>query len=158
MTTRRVLRGVVNDLAVSFVGRSNDHSGYWAVGLLRSFADEQGIQEIGFDLLAGDARPQAALTKSVSLGYAAWMRQHLARIALPLERVTRAELTVEFHAYDGTAPPPQITWGEPFICSVRLVDDRGRNYRRVLSSWCGPHDSSREWRRATEHHGLAGYH
>jgi hypothetical protein len=84
------------------------------------------------------------------------LRKRLSRIGLPLERVSRAELDVNFGVYDGSRVPPQITRGEPFMCSVLLVDDHGRDYQRALSSWCDLHDASREWRRAAEHRGLGG--
>ena len=155
MTTRRVLRGVVNDLTISFVGRSNDLDGYWALGQLRTFADRQAIREITFDLIDAVAKSSTHLTNRVAVGYAGWLRKRLVKVGLPRERLRRADLIVTFDAYDGQSPPPQITRGNPFMCSVILVDDNARQYQRVLSSWCGPHDPSREWRRAPEHRGLA---
>jgi hypothetical protein len=156
MTTRRVLRGVINDLATSFVGRGNDFGGYWALGQLRSFADALGIQEITFDLLAGRADPASDLTRSVAAGYSAWLGRRLVRIGLPLERVRHARVVLKFGAYHGSGPPPQITRGGPFICSGLLIDDHGRRYETSMSSWCDQHDPSRELRRATERHGLGG--
>jgi hypothetical protein len=84
------------------------------------------------------------------------LRRRLSRIGLPLERVSHAELVLKFGSYDGSVPPPQLTRGEPFMCSALLVDDHGRRYQRILSSWCDQHDDSREWQRAKEHRGLGG--
>lgn len=155
VATRRVLRGVLNELAISFVGRNNDLDGYWAMGQLRSFADRTRALEITFDLIEGQANPPKDLPQKIALAYAVWLRRRLTKLQLPLERVARAEVRISFGEHMGESSSPQVTWGDPFTCFIRLTDDRGVSYARTVGSWCGPHDSSREWRRAPEHRGLA---
>jgi hypothetical protein len=109
MATRRVLRGIVNDLAISFVGRSNDLDGYWAVGLLRLFADREGIRDISFDLVADVANPKPDLTQRVASAYTAWLKRRLEKFGLPVERMSRAELVVKFREYAGVRASRRVS-------------------------------------------------
>ena len=60
MSGRNKLRGVAHAVLGSFISRNNDIDGYWALGLLRSFADTAGVAELRFDLVTGTAEPSGA--------------------------------------------------------------------------------------------------
>ena len=50
MPTRRAQRGIAHGIARSFVSRNNDYRGYWALGMLRSYAEEHRLDEVVIQL------------------------------------------------------------------------------------------------------------
>jgi len=147
MGRRIQLNHVAGALLGSFIGRNNDVNGYWALGQLRSLADLAGVPEFRFNLLSGEAQPNDPLTERVARNYAEALSWHVAKCDLPMDRVRDAEIVLRFG--DAGQEIPYFTYGEPFQCTVSIVDDHGKAHKRGIIRRCAPHNSKREQRRAT---------
>ena len=148
MGRRSQLNHVAGALLGSFISRNNDVNGYWALGQLRSLADRTGVPEFRFDLLSGEAQPSDPLTERVARTYAEALSWHVAKYDLPLDRVRAAEIVLRFGDSAGQEAP-YFTYGQPFQCTVSIVDDRGRAHDRGIVRRCAPHNPKKELRRVT---------
>lgn len=144
------LEGVAAAVLSSFLSRNNDIDGYWALGLLRSFADATDVSELRLDVLNGNADPIDTLTLRVAQAYQAVLQRQLLLRGIPADRIARAEVVVSFDVEDAGIIPytlPYASYGEPFRCIVSLTDSRsGREHRRSTVARCAPHDPRRESR------------
>ena len=146
MARRKDLNGVAAGLVGTFVSRNNDLEGYWSLGRLRTLADRHQSKEVVIDILRGTASLPGRDAAEVSRTYRGWLLERLAKIGIPTDWVKEAKISLQFGSWEGNAPPPQRTWGDPFVCRVSLVDDQGRTHMAGESGWCAPHNSQRESR------------
>ena len=129
---RSELNGVAAGLAGSFVSRNNDVDGFWSLGLLRLFADQLQLKSLRFDIANGRTEPDAPLLLRVCHTYQASLARQLAARGIDRSMVAHAEILVSFDALGSPSMPPARTYGPPFLCSVRLLDDRKSCTRRGL--------------------------
>jgi hypothetical protein len=144
MARRKNFNGIVANLVGSFVSRNNDVSGYWAIGRLNALAAAAKTRVIEVDLL--DETSSHVDVADVARTYRQWITTQLERSGMPAQWLAKAAIYVEFGRFEGTNPPPQTTYGEPFTCRATLVDDLGHVYSRTVSAWSAPHDPTRELR------------
>jgi hypothetical protein len=149
MTRRGKLEDVAAGILGSFVSRNNDVGGYWGLGLLRSLADRQRTSTLRLDLLGQGVEPSDRLIAAIAAKYREALQRQLARRGIAKDVVTEAEIQIDFNA-EASIFSSLPTYGEPTRCSIRLLDDRGREYRRSLRTACSPHDPRRESRRRRE--------
>jgi hypothetical protein len=137
MASRRVLASVADGVARAFANRDNDVEGWWAPALLMD-ATAPADPAYRLDLMTGETIPTSLTPALDELG-PAWARYFawtLARHGVPSDRVVTAALTLRFE-YNGSAP--WLLLGRthrPFACTVRIRDDRGRDYERSAVSYC----------------------
>jgi hypothetical protein len=143
---RRDLNGVAAGLAGSFTGRNNDIDGYWALGLLRSFADRHQLKSLRLDLATERTEPDDPFLARVCQNYRAALARQLAARSIDPSSVQEAEIVVTFDSANFGTTGPAATHGSPFSCSVRIVDDRNQEHRQTVLAHCAPHDPKRELR------------
>jgi hypothetical protein len=142
MTTRRAMKGVLENLLGTFTSRNTDHEGYWLLGFLVSDLDRRTIE-----LLSGDA----ASVNRPPWNIAAVMandrfRDQMRKYGLPLETVRAAELELERLPGAATALINGETWeGFKVRFGAKATMDDGRVYERERRVFVAPH-SSRELR------------
>lgn len=140
---RRELLDVAAAVAGSFVSRNNDVNGYWGLGLLRSYADRNGLRSLRFDLLEGDPEPKSDPPALVADAYRRVLARQLTIRRIARGIVTKAEVLLTFDP-DTPNTPSASTYGAPFSCTVRLTDHRGREFERIRIGCCSPHNPLRE--------------
>jgi hypothetical protein len=143
----RELLDVAAAVAGSFVSRNNDVNGYWGLGLLRSNADRIGVRALRLDILDRDADANNDAPALVADVYRHFLARQLATRKIARGVIMKAEIFVTFDP-DAPNTPSAPTYGAPFSCTVRLTDDRGRQFERVHNGCCAPHDALRELRSA----------
>ena len=146
MPTRRIIKSVVNGLLSSFVSRNNDIDGYWGLGKLRSLSELQNTTSIIINLKPTHAKIES---RHISLDvvtqhYAFMLVSIIERCGLPSAYVAEARIIVDFVISPTLPEPPKSTWGEPFLCTVVIIDDTGREWRASHTGRCGKHDPKRE--------------
>lgn len=152
---RRDLNGVAAGLATSFVSRNNDLDGYWSLGLLRRLADRQRRESLHFDILSGSTDPQDPMLAHVCRAYRAALSRQLIVRNLDRALVAKADILVSFNAPPlPVTAPAAATYGPPFSCCVRLLDDREKEHSHTVVAHCAPHDPRFE-RRSTRPFRLA---
>jgi hypothetical protein len=142
---RPELLDIASAVAGSFVSRNNDVDGYWALGLLRSYADRHGLRSLRFDILQQDPESTNDVPALVGDAYRQVLVRQLAIRKIGRELVAKAEIFLTFGA-DAPDTSSASTYGAPFSCTVRLTDQRGREFERVRAGCCALHDPSRELR------------
>ena len=148
MVRRRSLKGIACGLATSFSSRNNDVDGYWAMGKLLKYANASGATELLVDLL--EARDQSDAEGPVGLVADRYRKQLCKQLTaqqlLPSWAVA-ARIYIEFavsesdlkrHAFFGR--------GQPFGCTVEIVDDNGRMYSAKAYGRVTQHDPEKECR------------
>jgi hypothetical protein len=151
MASRKELKCVAKGLYGSFISRNNDVEGYWGIGRLSLFAQNQMLNVVEIDLLQSSILPQTRAFDWLVSGFCSRLRTQLGSKGIPRVWITSANITIDFNpsAYPKKYPP-QLTWGKLFQLEVGIVDDKGKNYIHRGYGHCSPHDPSRERRSCTE--------
>lgn len=118
------------------------------MGKLRSFSDVSGATELVIDLLeTRDPTEGEGLIVRVADRYRSLLRKQLTAHKLSQSWVTAARVRIDFsptdsalkrYAYFGT--------GQPFGCTVEVVDDNSRLYFANAYGRVTPHDPEKESR------------
>jgi hypothetical protein len=147
MARRRDLNGIAAGILGSFVSRNNDVGGYWAIGVLRRQAEAIGLSRATLNLRSNDQAVPDTLVE-MRRKYAKLLESQLAKRNMNMQWVKDAEITVVFGTSGDLPEPPLMTWGDPLVCTVSILDDRGRLHRVSAALRCAPHDPTRERKRA----------
>lgn len=138
MGTRRLLASVAEGTARAFASRNNDIDGWWALGLLLD-ATPPATPDYVIDLLTGGARPTGLPGSLDALGpaWATYFEWNTERHRIHRSWLRSAELTIEFNR-----DVPVKSWlpsgsDRELTCSVRIVDDRERVWRRAVQGHAG---------------------
>jgi len=146
---RRKLNGIAAGLATSFISRNNDMDGFWSLGLLRLFADRRQRHSLCLDIMSGRTDPDDQLLARVCRTYQSALDRQLTAHKLDRALVVEAEILVSFDTPRlSVKAPAAATYGSPFSCVVRILDDRKKEHTHTVIAYCAPHDPQRERRSA----------
>ena len=113
MPAKKRLTNIANGLCGSFISRNNDLDGYWAIGKLRSLADQHGQSTVVLDLLTSSAQPSSVQCSDVFERYCRLLAALAEHLRIPLTDITVARIALDF------APPPwprasyyKLQWGD----------------------------------------------
>jgi hypothetical protein len=117
---RRELLDVAAAVAGSFVSRNNDVNGYWGLGLLRSYADRNGVRFLRFDILEGDHEPKSDAPALVTDAYRRILARQLTTRRIARGIVTKAEILLTIRP--GHAQHPERVYVRSAILLHRSTD------------------------------------
>ena len=143
MARRNAFKGIVNDVASSFVSRKNDVGGYWGIGMLHSLARDNSTSKVRIDLSEASC---AALPVFASLirRYRSMIEGQAAAKDL---RFQASSIEIEFDLPRDRSGADFCMGDEtPFRCSLTIVDDRGKAWSHIISGCSRPHDPALESR------------
>ena len=139
MLSKRKLRHLAAGLLGTFISRYNDYEGYWAFGVMYREVYSSG-NPVTLDLIAKTALPDMPATANVSRTYGNYLREAIAKFGDPPEELMEAGVLIEF----GLPPPVEQAWhgvtGDPFRCTVRLVNKQGGAATAQALQHCMPYD------------------
>ena len=143
MARRNAFKGIANDVASSFVSRTNDVDGYWGIGMLHSLARENSTSKIGVEL-----SDEACVGLPA---FASLIRQYRSMIEAQASaknlKFHACSIEVEFDLpRDSSGADFCMRDENAFRCSLMIVDDRGEAWNHVISGCSHPHDPARELR------------
>lgn len=147
MPKGRRLRNIAIGLCGSFNSRNNDLDGYWAIGKLRSLAEQYGRTMVILDLLTLSILPSSSEFAPVLARYRRLLEKltNLSRIGL--EEITVARIALDF------APPPwprisyyKREWGDQFTLTVTISAEGRAVGIAQHGGYCRSHDPVRESR------------
>jgi hypothetical protein len=141
---RRTLNGIAADTAASFISRNNDLDGYWAMGKLHAHAREHSTTKILLDV-SGHLSETLLEFASIAKRYRSIIETQAAAKAL---KVSSCQIEVEFDLPETKQCMPDETG---FVCTVTIIDERGRAWTRKVSGCSRPHDPKRESRSERVH-------
>lgn len=147
MTTRKVIKGVLNNFLGTFTSRYSEHEGYWLFGILVGSLE----QPFQIDLL----RPPVVASAAVPLIIAAQVAvtkldEQVRKAGLPLSCMREAELIMTRSAGTRERSQENGTRRECYevrFC-VRVVSDRAKTYEAEKVVFVAPHDPRKELRSA----------
>jgi hypothetical protein len=139
---RKVLKSVARSVADSFTSLMNYWQDDYVMGHLLTAARQSGKTTLAVDLLSGISSPDDLLTPPVASSvkrYCDDFRGLVIRSGADPAFVTSATLQVAFDT-SISLPLHRDTLYEqsPYVCLVRVVDDRGKIYESTLKGWWFP--------------------
>jgi hypothetical protein len=127
------------------VSRNNDVAGYWGTGVLCLLAKQYVTRQIEIIVIgesqSSEARPPAI--QAIATTYMTLFRNILSKAGADPSWVKKATILVEFGTSGALPEPPLNTRDDPFVCTMRIVDDRDRAWSVAKTRRCGPHDPNR---------------
>lgn len=141
MGRRKELGSIASGIAGSFSSRNNDDAGYWGIGKLCSFANKKGVECVVLDLLKNETIPKTRKFKKMLENYSLILKMQCDKRKIPIEWLSKVTITVCFNQdYERKLHYYRSTYGEPFVCIMRITDDLGRERFSRTGNWCAPHD------------------
>jgi hypothetical protein len=145
MPAKKRLTNIANGLCGSFISRNNDLDGHWAIGKLRSLADQHGQTTVVLDLLTSSAQPSSAQCSDVFERYCRLLATLAECSRIPFADITAARIVLDF------APPSwprasyyKLQWGDQFTVTVTIEADGRAAGIAHDAGYCRPHDVARK--------------
>lgn len=135
MARRNQLRGICHDLLETFVSRSNDLHGYWALGQYQSYVRAGNLEQLNFDLIDGTADMDAHPFAEAIAYYSGAVLRLMRANAMADTWLKEASIT-----FKSIGP-------KHALCIARLMSDYNRTFRDEQVIRVNPHDPLTERRR-----------
>jgi hypothetical protein len=143
----KTLQSVVNSFADSFTSLMNYSHTDYVMGHILTAARETGKSRLDVDLLTGHIEPDEFLRESIvsSIAYpCAYFPELVQRSKSDPVFVASARMTIEFDiTTEQPVPGARPLKESPFVCTVSVVDDRGKTYEAVRKDWWYPEEISK---------------
>jgi len=147
MSQRGRIRNIAHGLLGTFVSRYNDIDGYWGIGILRLFAEQNGLSKVDIDV----TNPPIPFERGTPVSiieekYQRWLRNALVREKIDPESVTGAKIELRFSTFEEFPNIIRDTRGQPYVCTVRIARANGNTYEAEHIACYGAHDPTKESR------------
>ncbi|MFB3429307.1 MAG: hypothetical protein ABL309_00130 [Phycisphaerales bacterium] len=139
------LKGVADNMLMTFMSRYNDVGGYWGLGVLRLEMDRLELNRVEFDLLDPKAEFPGRCEPIGDWSRGRFFRQLVAHSVTPSE-LYAASITImlkEGELLEKLAGGR----GDPMTCAVRCMDNHEREFLARRWCMCAPHDPLLELKR-----------
>ena len=150
MPRRKEFKGIAHNLNQWVLSRNFDIQGYWGVGKLYKFSEENGTSEVLIDLRLKNLNSKLSgreFNETTDL-LTQFLHRRMDSNKMPECWLQEASVTFRFNAsyqhkyhYWGSA------LGQPFVCSVYIKTDIGSVYVNENGCNCWVHDPKKELRR-----------
>ena len=150
MARRKQLKGVAGNLVQWFLSRNFDYKGYWAVGQLYAFAEENKTNNIILNLKENKFYPESGNGKFGTIFEIidSVFSRDLKANKIPDWWVAKATVIFSFNEpYKHKYHYFRSALGQPLMCTVEITTDIGRTYVKKLGCNCWVHDPNKEHRR-----------
>jgi hypothetical protein len=132
---------VVRSVAESFTSLMNYRGDDYVMGHLVSAAWVSGARELRVNLLTGATNASPLLVPDVQASvssYVEWFPDTVRRSRSDLSLVAEADLVVTVEPGIRRAHDNSGLVESPFTCTVRIIDDKGREYSHRVDGWWYP--------------------
>ncbi len=155
MPSHKVLQGVAHNIGHSFTSFLNFSTDNYTLGHILKFARKTGIDELEIDLLGGTGKPVELLQEPISHipdRYSKMFFSELRYQGSSVDFVNEAKLRLRYDLHKERLHvfPPNSgvdTNNEknrrtesPYRCEVEIIDDRGKQYKKVFEGWWYPEE------------------
>jgi hypothetical protein len=147
----KVLSSIAHNFGQTFVGASKARHDDHLLGHLLADARRTGQSTLWVDIVTGEARPDALVSRSLrrvldrhAQEFPALVAGHQSQMAFV--RGARMELSFDLAVERPSASTPGRI-ESPYLCRVWIEDDRGKTWLAELRGWSEPYESS--WDRLT---------
>ena len=149
MAGTKALKNIAHGLLGTFISRYNDIGGYWGLGVLRPFAEENKLPEITLDLLDESTHlPVGSPIRVSQDSYREWLVNARSSRGVADRKLEKAEINIRFATFEEFPDVMRDTRGLPYVCTVTIVVEDGPTYSASKLGVCERHDPKRD-RRST---------
>ena len=147
MPSRKDLNDIAYGVVQSFISRNNDLSGYWAIGKLYLAAKESGSSAVELDLMQMETSLSAREFRQTIQHYRTMLDRLLNKKMMTVQWVKKCIIVASFNQdLDKRYHYFQSPIGQPYICTITITDDLGREHSMMVGGFCRPHDPLKEIR------------
>lgn len=148
MARRCELKSVASGIATSFISRNNDINGYWAIGILYKYTSESRMHKFTLNLLTGESSPEFAHSQIIAQHYCDYIHKQIKSKRFRKLTISSSTVEIQFNTPSNTQHIHRTTYGDPFICTVSIVDDLNKSHICKERGWCHKHNPNNEMRSA----------
>ena len=141
MASHKALKSVVRGVAESFTSLMNYAGDDYVMGHVVHTAWATGATEFRVDLLSGKTDDSPLLAGHVGDAVrrqVEWLPDLIRRSKADLDFVTKAELVVTVDPIIRRPLHGSAFYESPYTCTVRIIDDRGKEYSHCIRDWWYP--------------------
>ncbi len=141
MASHKSLKSVVRSFAESFTSLMNYRGDDYVMGHIVYAAWSTGATGFRVDLLRGtmdDSPLLGGVVRESLARYVQWFPDIVRRSNSDLRFVAEAELLVTVDPIVRRLRSDSQFYESPFSCTVRIVDDRGKEYSHRIEDWWYP--------------------
>ncbi len=142
MPKYKALKSVAHNVGHSFTSLMNYAGDDYVMGHILRFARSTGLDTLQINLATGEGRPVELLADPVSnipAVYAKWFWDLVQRHGSDQSYVRTATLVLRYDTKVTRLGGMQHQFVEsPYVCDVRIVDIRGKNYDAHFEGWWYP--------------------
>ena len=125
MTKRKLLHGIANSIAMSFISRNNDINGYWGIGVIYKNASELNTKRIELELISNTSKPDKLDSSFVIRNYKNFLQKQLEIHGFEDSKVIKATIELIFDCpLTEHETLMRKVFGEPVQCKVILIDEQ----------------------------------
>jgi hypothetical protein len=141
MPKYKALKSVAHNIGHSFTSLMNFAGDDYVMGHILRLARSTGVDTLQINLAAGEGSPKELFADPIS-NVPAWESKKfwdlVQRHGSDRPYVRAATLVLRYNlTVQRPAPSPQFT-ESPYVCDVRIVDIRGKNYDAHFEGWWYP--------------------
>lgn len=140
MARRLEFQNIVDTGLAAFISRNNDLNGYWALGQLRNWLEDESAAQLVIPLMDGHLTGMKTQIFLLSQRFTEKLQFWMEGKNMPLAWVQDARLTVELTLSDRM-------YRDRMSCSFRIVSDLGRSFEAIHTLPVRRHDPRRESKR-----------
>ncbi|MFZ6722677.1 hypothetical protein [Undibacterium sp. Ji49W] len=145
MSRRKQLKSIAAGIADSFNSRNNDLEGYWAIGKLCRFANEQSISLVTLDLLNIVCTPESTAFNAVMYDYKVKLHALMHRQNIPATWLMEGKIEINFQPeYIAGLHYFRSGLGNPYTVTAKFMTDLRKQYIIRTGGNCRSHDPLRE--------------
>ena len=145
MARRKELGSIASGVIGSFSSRNNDDLGYWGIGKLCGFAQNNGAECVRIDLLNKEIVPKTNNFDLMTDTYLSMFYTQCEHRGINKDWVSKVVITICFNQeYDKNLHYFRSSHGNPYVCTLKIEDDLGREHKAKDGGWCAPHNPSKE--------------
>lgn len=142
MPSHKPLKSVSHNFGHSFISLMNYINDDYFLGHLLRQARLTKLNRLDIDILKNAAAPQELLTAPIrdSIGYwNKWFPTLVNGSGSTMDFISAATMTIEFDLQKSRPYPNDNNFTEnPFTCEIKIIDDRGKEYKHKHEGWWFP--------------------
>lgn len=142
MISHKPLKSVSHNFGHSFISLMNYINDDYFLGHLLKESRRTNLSRLEVDILKNSASPEQLLTKPIkdSIGYwSKWFPTLVESSGSTMNFVSSAKMTIEFDLGTTRTYKKDSRFVEnPFTCEIKIIDDRGKEYKHEHKGWWFP--------------------
>ena len=142
MSSHKTLKSVAHNFGHSFISLMNYIDDDYFLGHLLKQVRATNLSRLEVDLLKGTAKPEQLLNKLIRDSIRHWNSRFsmlIVNSGSSMDFVSSASMVIEFDLSKTRPYSNGSSIAESsFICEVRIIDDRGKEYQHKHKGWWYP--------------------